>query len=434
MKRRFIISITTLFAGVFFIGCAVFAGKSDYADYREVRLAKDEQQRLLAMQQYTDRHPDGRWYAEIQIERQEREAEIYDTYKNDREGLEFFVRAYPDGIYLPHARARLNALVSVETRQLREQKRTELLESKRFSKGLELRRTWPNRFLGFWIQNLLWIKNWGASVPQVAEVNPEFSIAFGKAPKPRCSLHECAKFYFVNYAIPVPGRTRIDRTLRIILRLKLQQGLLRGAELLMPGKGFSRWFELANQRLVVDEDPTDRQQAVDWSANELMKVMKQTQLQVRPVPRGQVSPITPLRADLVGIEVDASSQDPLMIVEGRELVEHASKPKSEQSASVEKTNKPVEEEAPDMVMAPLEVPPEGRYGTRSSQPQQAEAERKEGEEESRRNIRNNREEIYNTSKLFTFQYGSLRGHIVAADANEVAPAYDGVVIELMREE
>ena len=89
-----IIVVASLFAALL-SGCAVFASKSDYADYREVRLATDEQQRLLAMQQYVERNPDGRWFVEIQTERQEREAEIYETYKTDRAGLEFFVRAFP---------------------------------------------------------------------------------------------------------------------------------------------------------------------------------------------------------------------------------------------------------------------------------------------------------------------------------------------------
>jgi hypothetical protein len=418
-----------------FSACAVFAGKSDYADYREIRLAKDDEQRLLAMQRYTEQHPEGRWYFEIQTERQEREAEVYETYKTDRAGLEFFIRAYPDGVYYPHARARLDAVVKVEERQFRNQKRVERLEAKRFSQNLVRGRSWPKRFFSFWIQNLLWINNWGSSVPRVAEANPEFSKAFGRVPRPVCSLHECAKVYFVNYAIPVPGQTRIDRNLRIILRLKLQNGMLRGAELLMPGRGFSRWYELVNGRIVVDEDPTDRQQAIEWSAHELMRILQKTRLEVKPVPGQQYEPIKPIRGDLVGIQIDTSSDDPLAVIEGRKIMERGAKKKKEKKKSIKELVKPTEEEVPDMVMAPLEVPPEGSYGSKSSDAQNQPAVQSNGSpKNSEKNLNENRKKAHNTSKLFTFQYRSLRGHIVAADPDELAPAYDGVVIELIKAE
>lgn len=418
-----------------FSACAVFAGKSDYADYRKVRLAKDDQQRLLAMQQYVEQHPDGRWYVEIQTERQQREAEVYETYKIDRAGLEFFVRAYPDGMYFPHARARLDAVARVEDRQFRNRKRAERLESKRSTQNAERRQTWPNRFFSFWIQNLLWIKNWGSSVPRVAEANPEFSKAFGRVPRPICSLHECAKAYFINYAIPIPGRTRIDKNLRIIFRLKLQQGMLVRAELLMPERGFSRWYELANQRIVVDEDPIDRQQAIDWSASELMRVLQKTDLEVKPVPGRRYEPIDPIRRDLVGIQVDTTSDDPLAVIEGRELIERGAKEKKEKKESIKELIKPTEEEVPDMVMAPLDVPPEGSYGNSpSDEPKKSEAPPETSQNKAGKNLINNQRKNHKVSKLFTFQYRSIIGHIVAAGPDESSPAYDGVIIELIRAE
>lgn len=427
--------LASLLMATFLSSCAVFASKSDYADYREIRLAKDDQQRLLEMQQYTENHPDGNWYTEIQTERQEREAEVYETYKTDRAGLEFFVRAYPDGMYYPHARARLNAVSKVEERQLQDHKRAERLETKRFTKSLERQRTWPQRFLKFWIQNLLWIRNWGSSVPQVAEANREFSKAFGRVPRPICSLRECAKAYFVNYAIPVPGRTRIERNLRVILRLNLQNGMLRGAELLMPGRGFSRWYELANQRMVVDEDPTDRQQAIDWSVDQLMRILRKTNLEVRPVPGQQNEPIKPIRGDLVSIQIDTGSDDPLAVIEGRQLVERGVKRKKEKEKSIAELVKPKEEEVPDMVMAPLDIPPEGSYSGKGSEKRDSSGDQPNNSpKNSDQNLSTDRNTSHKASKLFAFAYKSLRGHIVAADPNEPEPAYDGVVIELTQVE
>ena len=51
------------------VGCASFVPKREYADYRAVRLAGDDDARLLAMQRYVAEHPSGRWATELQSER-----------------------------------------------------------------------------------------------------------------------------------------------------------------------------------------------------------------------------------------------------------------------------------------------------------------------------------------------------------------------------
>ena len=56
-------------ASALLAGCAVFASKSDYASYREVRMADDERAQLVAMQRYMAEHPEGSWSEEIQQQR-----------------------------------------------------------------------------------------------------------------------------------------------------------------------------------------------------------------------------------------------------------------------------------------------------------------------------------------------------------------------------
>src|SRR4029077_21192738 len=109
-------------------------------------------------------------------------------------------------------------------------------------------------FFGYWAKTLLSIGNWGAPIEQVARANPEFSRAFGRPPRPRCTSDGCVKYYESAYAVPVPGGTRIERVMRLILRLRMEGGQVVRAELLMPGAGFSRWQELEERRAVVDGD------------------------------------------------------------------------------------------------------------------------------------------------------------------------------------
>ena len=48
---------------------------------------------------------------------------------------------------------------------------------------------------------------------------------------------ECVKYYESSYAVPVPGGTRLERTMRLVLRLRMDQGRVVRAELLLPELG-----------------------------------------------------------------------------------------------------------------------------------------------------------------------------------------------------
>src|SRR3954452_9463205 len=88
-------------------GCAAFTGRSDYLDYREVRLASQPDARLLAMQRYVARHPDGHWYTEIQQQRAQQDRALFEQGKSTRAGLELYLSAFPDGAYADQAKSRL---------------------------------------------------------------------------------------------------------------------------------------------------------------------------------------------------------------------------------------------------------------------------------------------------------------------------------------
>jgi hypothetical protein len=354
---RYWIASLLLFAAV---GCRVFAGKSDYADYRAVRMAQDDEARLYALRAYAERHPDGQWYEEVRAERTTRENETFERGKSSRAGLEMYLKAYPDGTYAVQARSRLTAVELIERRKRESSQQATQLAAERKQREDELRRTWLTRFANYWISTLLGLDGWGEAIPDVAKKNPLFSRAFGAAPRPRCTAEECVKYYTSRYAIPVPGGTRVERTLSMVLRLRMTDGKLQRAELLMPGHGFSRWYEVEERKAIAVGDAQGRTQAANWAIDRLKAGFGKSELS--PLERYALAPIVPPAIGPSGESIDTSAEDPS---EPSKQLSGMDAPGSAADAAeappdVAALVKPKENQNADMVFAPLGVTREGR--------------------------------------------------------------------------
>jgi hypothetical protein len=275
VKARARAAVSVLAIAATFAGCSIVATHEEYASYRAVRDATEDRDRLLAMQQYVERHPGGYWATEIQAQRASHEETVWAASNTTREGLEWYLQVYPDGQYVDQARPRLAALQTVSTRREQEEERQEQLEQEREAQAIEARRTWVTRAVQFWTTTLLGIRNYGSSIQRVVAGNQEFERAFGQAPTPTCQAEFCIKHYGQLYHIPVPGATRIDRHIDVYLRLVLVRGRVERAELLLPNKGFSRWFEMENRTVVTDEDPEQRQAAINWALDRIQPLVQQ---------------------------------------------------------------------------------------------------------------------------------------------------------------
>lgn len=276
MTRRIVRDLFALsIAGLALTSCATFATHDEYQSYRAVRMADEDRERLVALQQYAETYPTGMWAEEVSSLRAAREEETWASSNTSREGLEWYLRVYPDGQYVEQARPRLAALQTVGNRREEEAERQRELEAQQRAAAAEERRTWVTRAMQFWLRNLVGIRQYGSSLGRIAQSNAEFSSAFGNAPQPVCTPEYCIKHYGQLYHIPVPGATRLDRHIDVYLRLVLDRGRLRRAELLMPNKGFSRWYEMENQTVVTDEDPEQRQMAINWALDRLQPIIQQ---------------------------------------------------------------------------------------------------------------------------------------------------------------
>ncbi|MEM1415676.1 MAG: hypothetical protein AAGH15_12285 [Myxococcota bacterium] len=253
--------------------CASLASKADYRAYRQVALAEDERARMLATRDYVEAHPDGEWYPELRAERDAAERPLFEG-AGDADGLRFYLEAYPNGRYAPQARTRLSALSSVAASRSTEDATRRGVLADRAAAAAEERRLWGTRAVTYWSRVLLSIDGWGSPISEVAAGDEDFDQAFGSPPRPRCSSSECIKFYQLDYAIPVPGRSRLDRTIRLLLRLRLTDGKLTRAELLMPSFGFSRWYELENREPVYDEDTVQRTEVTEWALQRIVPIIR----------------------------------------------------------------------------------------------------------------------------------------------------------------
>jgi hypothetical protein len=338
-------------------GCAVFVSKSDYADYRAVRMEPRDAVRLRAMQRYVARHPDGRWYDEVQREREQRDREVFEAGRSDRAGLELYLDAFPDGAFASQARSRLSAIEVIEQRKRDELQRAQRLADERRVRDEELRRTWVTRFFGYWIETLVGLQGWGSPIADVARGNAEFSRAFGRPPRPRCTGEECVKYYESAFAVPVPGGTRLERAMRLVLRLRMDAGRLTGAELLLPGLGFSRWHELEQRRPVVDGDPEARAQAVQWALARIQPLLDKLAPGHQAIEGYALSEPPKLTFASTGELTDTTAEDPG--APANRIQGSAGDPSA--TPPVEELVKPTAPEpAPDLEMAPLQVGKDGR--------------------------------------------------------------------------
>jgi hypothetical protein len=293
--------------------CAIFASHEEVAAWRAIRENTNSEERLVALAEYAARYPGGAFIAEANTELSAQETTIWETGNSSREGLEYYLRTYPSGVYVSQARERLDALTTVGERREVEEARVEEMEAARAADAATDRRLWAGRAMEFWTRNLIGIRNYGSPLGAVARANPDFSRVFGEAPAPVCTATGCLKHYHGHFAIPNPGGTRIERDMHMYLRLALgDRGRLERAEVLLPNKGFSRWYELENRVLVTDEDPEQRQAAIEWVLARLEPIIAEVASGSRPIDflPDPIPPITASEAAASTTAADAADEAP----------------------------------------------------------------------------------------------------------------------------
>jgi len=294
--------------------CATVAGRDDYADYREVRLADADDERRHAIANYLSEHPDGKWAGELRAEHDAAEREVYEANKSDVTGLRYYLQVYPEGTYADQAHARLAALEAVRSNRQREAELDREVHRERREETLEERRQWATTAISFWTKILLGVTEWGQPIGEVAAAHDDFDDAFRADPPARCSESECIKYYELDFAVPVPGQTRIERQIRLVLRLRFEgddRSLVR-AEMLMPNRGFSRWYELANTEFLETADPEQRQHSIDWALDRLIPWVREQAPQAEAIDVVP-EPIDPPTVGETGEAIETESPEGMVL-------------------------------------------------------------------------------------------------------------------------
>ena len=398
--------------------CATVTTKDEYEAYRSVEMAEADATRLAAERDYLAKYPEGRWADDFQSDLDASEADFFEAQRYTAAGLQLYLDIYPKGTFASQVRSRLSSMETLQQKQAQQQEAAASAESAKSAREEELRRTWISRFLRYWMQTFAGLQGWGSPIATVAEQNPAFSSAFGRAPRPRCTRDECLKYYTGAYAIPIPGGTRVERTSQIIVRLRMDGGNLKRAELLLPGWGFSRWSELENRKMVVDVAPEEREEAIEWAKAKLRSILPE--LQAVGHEAGYV--LSPIGMPTIGpsgglIDTQIESPDQAAPLLG--------------SATAEDTAGGTDYMAPtrgdkkqDVVLSPVLVTESGAvFEEPPSQPGA------QGGKKGAVITELPAEDANSGPKVWAYRVGSVRVVLFAASGVEGEAAYDGVVIE-----
>lgn len=256
--------------GLWVGGCTAFAPRSDYADYRRVRLADTGYERLVEARRYLDAHPQGWWAARLRRWRTESEPVMYERARASRETLRLYLRAYPNGVHADAARARLRALSTLAEHRQRHRRVEQRAQRATRRRLEERRREWASRAVRYWLRTFLELEGGGGRLPDVARRNPAFDRAFGRNPRPRCSRTECVKGYRLDYTVAAPGGSPVARSFVLWIRLHVHGGRLRRADIVLPDRGFSRWLELHSGKRIRGTAVTARERAITWTLEQMV--------------------------------------------------------------------------------------------------------------------------------------------------------------------
>lgn len=267
--RRMPLSLAVLLI-IALSGCQTAAPRGDYAAYRRVRVSPTLHQQLAAVHAYLSQYPGGHFVDDASSLLATHESAYYRQLQSTIPGLNRYLLLYPQGRFARQARERIRALKAIrraenQVRDAQGNRREQPLEA-----GLNAHLSWPSKAAAYWLRTLLGVRNWGVPIAEVAAQNGAFNHAFDTAPRPQCSRRECLKRYQSPYIVPNPGGLRVDGELELILRLRLADGHLLRAEVLMPNRGFSRWYEHETRALAHDDNPEARQAAIAWALDRLL--------------------------------------------------------------------------------------------------------------------------------------------------------------------
>lgn len=205
MKRALVLLSLAL------LGCpgqAFISSPSDYAAYRETRVAPTLEDRLAAAQRYLDEHPDGRFREEVRETYVPAEEAFFASKKGSKAGLLAYLAALPKGPHHAFASRRVTQIEMAEKSRLASLARSTAEVEARVSGRMAEERTHVQDELKAWLAR--WIDKSVFTAP-LSRASGALVVPFALSlPVPRCTLldkpegavaRRCTKLLELTYEV-----------------------------------------------------------------------------------------------------------------------------------------------------------------------------------------------------------------------------------------
>ncbi|MET0595115.1 MAG: hypothetical protein ABW133_20615 [Polyangiaceae bacterium] len=182
---------------------AVVAPTSDYADYRETRIAPTVPERLRAAARYLNERPDGAfrgpvsaWFAKV-------EPVFFEANSDSLAGAEKYLATLPQG---PHAnqaeqlRDAFRAQARIDSGERIAERGAEF--EKRLAAAAQARDDVLSAYTA-WVGRVLDFETWGKPIESAKE---PFSSAWNAEPKAKCKADACTKMLSLPYELQIAGK------------------------------------------------------------------------------------------------------------------------------------------------------------------------------------------------------------------------------------
>lgn len=288
-------------------GCRLFSSPSEYALYRAYRYEPSGPDRLAAGGRYLAAYERGTFAAEVRGVVQTQEEDFWADHRSSVDGLNEYLRAYPQGIHVSEARERLAVFERARAQQ--EAERRAQREAERERREAELheaaarQRLWMRTQFNRWTRLFGGLQGWGQGIGPIVQQNADFSAAFENDP-PQCRAAHCRKTYTLDFYIPVPGRSAVPRRLTFLLDM-VRVGTERTVSqtfFTVRNRGLTQWWELEQQQVAEADSAEAREAAVRWTMDQLRATMVASFPEAIETPAALYGP--PPEAVMQGVEED----------------------------------------------------------------------------------------------------------------------------------
>lgn len=287
--------------------CATVTSQAEYGAFRTFRYESNTERRIHLGAEYMEHYPNGQFRSVVQADVLRREEDFWEEKRSTLEGLQVYLRAFPAGVHVQEANARVQAYENErraqdEARRERERQERERLDTERRAAN-ERQRRFARDTMVYWLRSIGVVEGWGERLGTIRERNAEFATAFGGAPEPAPRPNGVRKTYPIDFTVPVPGRTALSRRLNLSFDLITRLVAPRDrrvvqSQLVLHNRGLTAWFECETQGQCDPTDPEQRARSVRWSMDQLRGIVATAYPEARETPTNMAGPEPEMEGEL----------------------------------------------------------------------------------------------------------------------------------------